>query len=81
MALTQAPRSCAINGSEEEKGARQERPGPWSLGGQREGASREGSPALALLQGSACMAPTTHTQLCHWERAKWGPSNDPIPGP
>lgn len=61
MALTQAPRGCAVNGSEEEKEARRERPGLRSLGGQGERASREGSPALVLLQSPACKSPTTHT--------------------
>lgn len=42
MALTQAPRGCAVNGSEEEKEARRERPGLRSLGGQGERARREG---------------------------------------
>lgn len=61
MALTQAPRGCAVNGSEEEKEARRERPGPRSLGGRGERSSREGSPALVLLQSPACISPTTHT--------------------
>ena len=87
MALTQAPRGCAINASEEEKGARQESAGARSLGGQGEGASSVCGgcqfQALALLQGPACMSPTTHThththtQSCHWEGAKWIVSGAP----
>jgi hypothetical protein len=55
MALTQAPRGCAVNGSEDEKGVRQKRPGPRALGGQGERASSGSS------EGPTCPSPHTHS--------------------
>lgn len=65
MVLTQAPRGCAIKGSEEEKGARGERPGPRAGERVKGGGKQGGALALALLLASI------HTQPCHRKGAKW----------
>ena len=68
MALTQAPSGCAVDGNEEEKGARRKRPGARSPGGQGEGASCVcvgcWFPALAPLQGQPARPPPhTHNPV------------------